>query len=148
MPSCVTRAGHPASKSVVNGNMFAGTFGADVFVRLDERSRSELLSISGSKPFEPMKGLPMRDYVQMPRQWLGAQSDARAWVARALRWTADLPSKVRKPKTATPSQRGRSALAFDSSSQKDVSFLDDFGHLRWKSAKGSCPCAVSTGRDT
>src|SRR5712664_11983 len=72
--------GHRAA--FVNGNMFAGTFGADVFVRLDERSRSELLSISGSKPFEPMKGLPMRDYVQMPRQWLGAQSDARAWVAR------------------------------------------------------------------
>ena len=38
--------GHRAA--FVNGNMFAGTFGADVFVRLDEHSRSELLAISGS----------------------------------------------------------------------------------------------------
>jgi hypothetical protein len=35
--------------------MFSGTFGKDIFVRLDEPSRAELLAVEGAKPFEPMK---------------------------------------------------------------------------------------------
>ena len=40
----------------VNGNMFVGVFGADVFVRLPEADRNELLNEDGASAFEPMKG--------------------------------------------------------------------------------------------
>ena len=56
--------GHKAA--FVNGNMFTGTFGKHVFVRLDEPSRAELLTVAGANPFEPMKGRPMTEYVQLP----------------------------------------------------------------------------------
>jgi TfoX/Sxy family transcriptional regulator of competence genes len=46
--------GHKAA--VVNGHMFAGPFGADLFVRLDQGSRSELLAVDGAKRFAPMNG--------------------------------------------------------------------------------------------
>ncbi len=84
--------GHKAA--FINGHMFAGTFGPDVFVRLDERSRSELLAVEGAKPFEPMKGRPMVEYVQIPTRWRAEQPTAKAWVARALEWAARLPPKA------------------------------------------------------
>jgi TfoX/Sxy family transcriptional regulator of competence genes len=88
--------GHKAS--FVNGHMFAGTFGPDVFVRLDAPAQEELLAAAGAKRFEPMKGRPMTGYVQIPRRWLGEGTDAKAWIARALGWTASLPPKIRAAK--------------------------------------------------
>src|SRR5437867_3469968 len=46
--------GHAAA--FINGHMFAGTFGTEVFVRLDDQARRELLGVEGAKRFEPMKG--------------------------------------------------------------------------------------------
>jgi TfoX/Sxy family transcriptional regulator of competence genes len=40
----------------VNGNMFAGLFGNDIFVRLSDKSRQELLGEKGASYLEPMKG--------------------------------------------------------------------------------------------
>jgi TfoX/Sxy family transcriptional regulator of competence genes len=74
--------GHRAA--FINGHMFAGTFGPDVFVRLDERSRAELLTVEGTKPFEPMKGQPMMEYVQIPKRWLAEPPTAKSWIARSL----------------------------------------------------------------
>ncbi|TMI14728.1 TfoX/Sxy family protein [Candidatus Bathyarchaeota archaeon] len=42
----------------VNGNMFAGLFGNDLFVRLSDESRKELLEEKGASLLEPMKGKP------------------------------------------------------------------------------------------
>jgi TfoX/Sxy family transcriptional regulator of competence genes len=39
----------------VNGNMFAGLFGNDIFVRLSDKSRQELLGEKGASYLEPMK---------------------------------------------------------------------------------------------
>ncbi len=50
----------------VNGNMFAGLFGNDLFVRLSEESREELLEKEGASVLEPMKGRPMKEYVVIP----------------------------------------------------------------------------------
>ena len=85
--------GHKAA--FINGHMFAGTFGPDVFVRLDERSRAVLLTVEGTKPFEPMKGRPMVEYVQIPKRWLAEPPTAKSWIARSLEWAASLPLKVR-----------------------------------------------------
>ncbi len=41
----------------VNGNMFMGLFGDELFVRLSEAERSELLAIDGASGFEPTNHL-------------------------------------------------------------------------------------------
>jgi len=53
--------------ALVNGNMFAGFFGNDLFVRLSEESRRELLDKKGASLLEPMKGKPMKEYVVIPK---------------------------------------------------------------------------------
>jgi TfoX/Sxy family transcriptional regulator of competence genes len=60
--------------------MFAGTFGKCVFVRLDEPSRVELLTAAGAKPFEPMEGRPMKEYVQLPESLLNEPLNVKAWL--------------------------------------------------------------------
>jgi TfoX/Sxy family transcriptional regulator of competence genes len=47
----------------VNGNMYAGVFGDDLFVRLPEVDAAELLEAEGAGHFEPMKGRPMKGYI-------------------------------------------------------------------------------------
>ena len=91
--------GHKAA--FVSGNMFTGTFGKDIFVRLDEPSRAELLAVDGAKPFEPMKGRPMTEYVQLPESLLNEPPKAQAWLERALHWTSTLPAKSSKKGGAT-----------------------------------------------
>ena len=93
--------GHTAA--FVNGHMFAGTFGAHVFVRLDVPSRAALLALPGATVFAPMKNRPMKDYVQLPPAMLTDPSTATTWIARALDWTSTLPAK------STPTRRSTSA---------------------------------------
>ena len=52
----------------VHGNMFAGLFGPDVGVRLDEARREELAAVDGSGPFGPEER-PMGGYLSLPRGW-------------------------------------------------------------------------------
>ena len=98
--------GHNAA--FLNGHMFLGTFGADVFVRLGEADRAKLLKEPGAGPFAPMANRPMKDYVVMPRNWQATPAKARPWVKCALARTAALPPKdkkakarPKKPKTAS-----------------------------------------------
>jgi TfoX/Sxy family transcriptional regulator of competence genes len=77
----------------VNGNMFAGLFGNDLFVRVSEQSRKELLDIKGASLLEPMKGKPMKEYVVIPRAWHSQHEIVRLWVTRSLDWTSRLPPK-------------------------------------------------------
>lgn len=49
----------------VNGNMFTGLYGSDVFVRLPEKDRAALTG-EGGAALEPMPGRPMREYVVLP----------------------------------------------------------------------------------
>lgn len=82
----------------VNGNMFIGLYGNDVFVRLSETERSELLSEAGAAVLEPMPGRPMKEYVTLPSEWRNAPGKVRAWVDRSLQWTAAMPEKKKKPR--------------------------------------------------
>jgi TfoX/Sxy family transcriptional regulator of competence genes len=83
----------------VNGNMFAGLFGPDVGVRLDEPGGSELAAIDGSGPFGPAER-PMSGYLSMPRAWRGMPEVASDWVERALAHVRSMPPKVKKAKAA------------------------------------------------
>jgi TfoX/Sxy family transcriptional regulator of competence genes len=80
----------------VNGNMFMGLFGPDLFVRLSDDDRAAVEK-DGGRPFEPMPGRPMRGYVILPEAW---RKDARKlgkWVGRSLEWGSALPAKQPKP---------------------------------------------------
>ena len=79
----------------VNGNMFAGLFGTDVGVKLDEDARAELAAVEGSGPFGPEER-PMGGYLSLPASYDDAE--ASAWVDRAREYVATFPPKVKKPK--------------------------------------------------
>ena len=80
----------------VNGNMFMGLFGNDLFVRLSNEDRAELLSEEGASLLEPMKGRPMKEYVLVPKGWREQPETVTGWVSRSLNWVGEMPSK--KPK--------------------------------------------------
>jgi len=77
----------------VNGNMFSGLFGSQVFVRLPEQERAELLAVEGAGPFEPMEGRRMKEYVSLPEAWRSEPDSARHWVQRSLRWVGQMKPK-------------------------------------------------------
>lgn len=85
----------------VNGNMFTGLFGNEVFVRLPDDGRAALLRERGAHVLQPMAGRPMRGYVVLPEAWHTQPERLQPWVEQALRWAATLPAKV--PKAAKAS---------------------------------------------
>lgn len=89
----------------VNGNMFTGLFGNDVFVRLSEADQASLLREPGAHPFEPMAGRPMRGYVVLPGAWRSDPDRIRQWMQRALAWTAAMPAKAPKPAKARKNKK-------------------------------------------
>ena len=80
----------------VNGNMYAGVFGEDLFVRLSKDDSAELMKVKGSGPFEPIKGRPMTGYTVVPKAWKGDAAKAKPWVAKALDYVGGLPPKSKK----------------------------------------------------
>jgi TfoX/Sxy family transcriptional regulator of competence genes len=94
-PKITTRPMFGNLAAFVNGNMFAGLYGDDLFVRLSEDGRADLLSNKGSM-FEPMKGRPMKEYVCVPRAWLEKPALVKPWISRSLEWSSTLPKKQKK----------------------------------------------------
>jgi TfoX/Sxy family transcriptional regulator of competence genes len=73
--------------------MFMGLFGQELFVRLDEDERQEVLAGGGGR-LEPMPGRPMREYVTLPN-WRTQPEVVGTWAGRALEYAASLPPKKR-----------------------------------------------------
>ena len=70
--------GYPAA--FVNGNMFAGLFQDEMFLRLADDDRAAIRKEFGTKLFEPIPGRPMRGYVEMPRYVLNSRDCCeRGW---------------------------------------------------------------------
>ncbi len=91
----------------VNGNMFMGLHGADIFVRLDEAERAALLAEPGAQPFAPIAGRPMREYVVFPGGWRDTPAHMQPWIDRSLAWAATLPEKAGKSSRTRPRAGGR-----------------------------------------
>ena len=85
------------SAAFVNGNLFMGLYGPDVFVRLPEDERARLTEQGGS-PFSPMPGRPMKEYVVLPEAWRGEPDRVREWARRSVEWAEELPAKQPKPR--------------------------------------------------
>ena len=105
-PGTVVRSlfGQPAAFH--RGNLFLGVFGDAIFVRLDPDDRAAAMGSAGGRPFEPMPGRPMREYVVLPERALAHPSEAADWVARALRYAQTLPEK-----RGAPARRGAGGAA-------------------------------------
>ena len=82
----------------VNGNMFAGVFGNDLFVRISDGDRAALIA-EGGRDFEPMPGRPMTGYVVLPAGWRGEPQASERWVAKALASTSRMGPKQPKPRS-------------------------------------------------
>ncbi len=82
----------------INGNMFAGVYGQQLFLRLPPEQREELHSGLGAKPFEPMAGRPMKEYVAMPEAVWSDPAAMDEWMRRSVEFVAAMPAKLPKPK--------------------------------------------------
>ena len=89
----------------IGGNLFAGIFRDSIVVRLPEADRAELLGMRGARPFEPMPGRVMREYVILPKPFLADGGKLESWLMRARDYTAQLPAKAKKPKSAAGAKK-------------------------------------------
>lgn len=80
--------------SFINGNMFAGLFGPQVFVRLPENERLRLIEEEGSSAFSPMKGKPMKEYVTIPDSWRNEPEKVCGLLEQSISWVAEMPEKI------------------------------------------------------
>ena len=81
----------------VNGNLMGGLHQSDMILRLPESDREALLA-EGGRPFEPMAGRPMREYVVAPEAMLDDHLRLQDWIAKSLAYASSLPPKERKPR--------------------------------------------------
>ena len=92
--------GYPAA--FVQGNMYAGLFEDQMFVRLSPADRASLEAGYGPCPFSPMPGRAMGAYASLPEDILADESEIEIWLRRGLAHTASLPPKVKPPPRRKP----------------------------------------------
>jgi len=86
----------------VNGNMFCGLFGEDLFVRLPA-DEIDKVKKQGGRDFEPVAGHKMTGYVMVPGSWRSASGPAVTLIKRALAVTRAMPAKApKKPASRAP----------------------------------------------
>lgn len=98
--------GYPAS--FVNGNLFMSLFEDSMILRLPGDLREELIQLHGAKPFAPMEGHVMKEYVALPETLLQHREQLTSWVGKALAYGESLEPKKAKSKSAkTKSSKGK-----------------------------------------
>src|SRR4030081_456222 len=98
-PAVTTRPMFGNLAGFVNGNMFCGLFGEDLFVRVSVDDQAQLRK-QGGRAFEPMPGRAMTGYVVVPVGGQEAWRATRAWIVTALSWSRALPPKASAKKAA------------------------------------------------
>jgi TfoX/Sxy family transcriptional regulator of competence genes len=88
--------GYPSA--FVAGQLFAGVFADSIMLRLSEADRATMLAMDGARPFEPMPGRPMKEYVVLPPSVLGDEAALDSWLRRSMAYARALPPKKPKPK--------------------------------------------------
>lgn len=82
----------------VKGNMVAGTYADRVFFRVPREGQAALVAANPSlRPFEPVKGRPMGDYLEAEAAGLGPAA-LRTYLEAAFAYAQGLPAKVAKAK--------------------------------------------------
>jgi len=88
----------------VNGNMFSGLFGEDLFVRLPDEQTTPIRK-QGGRDFEPVPGHAMKGYVMVPANWSAKPAATKGWIASALAFTRAMPPKAAKAKKAAAKKK-------------------------------------------
>jgi hypothetical protein len=77
--------------------MFAGLFARGAVAKLSAADQRVALAIDGATMFDPMgNGRIMRDTVFLPESVVEEPEELRAWLRRALDYTATLPAKTKR----------------------------------------------------
>jgi len=87
--------GYPTA--FINGNMFFGIFGENMFLRLPKDLQQKMIE-SGGRLFEPMPGRPMREYIVLPDSVVGNRGELKGWIAKSLAYARELPIKAASKK--------------------------------------------------
>lgn len=87
--------GYPAA--FAHGHLFTGLHQENLMVRLGEAQRAALLK-SGGRPFEPMPGRAMREYVVVPETIVADKRALATWLRRGLAYVGTLPPKTARGK--------------------------------------------------
>lgn len=83
----------------VNGNMCAGVFQEDIFIRLSRTDQEQLIaSCDEASPFEPMAGRPMKEYMILPETLYSDAAQLQSWLKSSYQYTVNLPVKAKKTK--------------------------------------------------
>ena len=81
----------------LRGNMFIGTFGEDIVLRLGEKDRESALSAHKDlRVFEPRPGRKMREYVVLPRRVREDDAVFDALLGQSVKYARSLPPKKKK----------------------------------------------------
>jgi TfoX/Sxy family transcriptional regulator of competence genes len=95
--------GYPCA--FVNGQMFVGVFQDHLMLRLSDDDRAQFLKLPGAKPFAPMPGRVMKEYVEVPADILSAEAKLKTWLKRGLVYAQTLPPKAKKTKSTRPARK-------------------------------------------
>jgi TfoX/Sxy family transcriptional regulator of competence genes len=80
-----------------NGNMFTETFEEHMFLRLSQEDREEIQEKHKEvKPFEPMKGRIMKEYVAVPKPLYQNNKMFTLWMNRSIAYVNSLHPKKTK----------------------------------------------------
>lgn len=75
-------------------SMFTGVFAEDIFIRLPEKERSRFVKENkGAKPFEPIEGRKMSEYMIIPHALLKNQESVRQWLRLSFDYASTLKKK-------------------------------------------------------
>ena len=84
----------------INNNMFAGVHQRTIILRLSESDRNEILAAHAqAKPFEPMPGRFMKEYIALPEALCRNEAVCQEWLERSYKYTRSLPPKEKKRRT-------------------------------------------------
>jgi TfoX/Sxy family transcriptional regulator of competence genes len=87
--------GYPCA--FVNGQMLIGVLGDRIMLRLSDQDPAQFLKLPGAKPFEPMPGRSMREYVELPPNMMNSPAQFKRWLKLGLEYVGTLPPKVKRP---------------------------------------------------
>lgn len=90
--------GYPCA--FIRGNLCMGLHEENWMIRLSQEDRAIILSVHGAKPFDPMKGRPMKEYVTLSSEMLDNPQIREEWIQKSIDYTSSLPVKAPKRKKA------------------------------------------------
>ena len=75
-------------------SMFTGVFADDIFIRLPEKERTRFVKENkGAKPFEPVEGQRMSEYLVFPHALLKNKEAVKQWLHVSFDYASTLKKK-------------------------------------------------------